>query len=355
MGYLLRLVLILIQAGISCQWKTDSQRLILEYFDMINISPSHIYQSALQFSPSSSWLHQHYSVEPSQVIKVVKGISVEWGTCFRTVLLGDAVKALAHWKDTIAGAGFGGIVVIDAVTGSKRTALSGHAGWVQTLAFSPDGILLVSGSRDTTVKLWDMQTGGVIKTLKGHTATVCSVSISADSTTIASGSRDKTVCLWGTQTGECHHIIQQENDVEYIHFFPLDPQCLMFISGGKLWQLNTSGHQIRPAYECSCAAFSLDGTQFVMYNKGVIQIRNSNSQAVVAELHTEEADITCCCLSPDGKLVAAAANHVIYIWDFTNSAPCLVETLTGHTETIQSLAFSSPDILISVSQDSLVV
>ena len=62
-------------AGTSCQWATDSQRLILEYFDMISVSSSHIYFSALKFPPSSSWLYQYYSIGLSQEVKVVKGLS----------------------------------------------------------------------------------------------------------------------------------------------------------------------------------------------------------------------------------------------------------------------------------------
>jgi len=349
MGYPLRLVLIIFQAGISCQWKTDSQRLILEYFDMINISPYHIYHSALQFSPSSSWLHQSYSLEHLQEVKVVKGISVKWGACIRTVLL-EKVDTLAYWKDTIAvGSWSHNIVILNAVTGSQMADLLGHTARVLSLTFSPDGILLISGSSDTTVKLWDMQTGGVIKTLKGHTASVKSVSISSDSTTIASGSHDKTICLWDTQTGECHCVIQQEYSVKYIHFFPLDPQYLISISGDNLWRWNSSGHQIAPAYNGSYGAFSLDGTQFVLYDGGVIEIRSSNSWAVVAEFDTKIINLRLCCLSPDGRLVAAAANCIIYIWDFTSSDPCLVETLTGHTESISSITFSSPTTLISAS------
>ena len=147
---------------------------------MINNSPSHIYSSTLQFSPSSSWLHQYYNAEYSQEVKVVRELSAGWGSCLRTVLLNDIPWALVCCKDTLALSSGIHIITLDAATGSKTAILSGHTDDVKSLAPSPDGTILVSGSADKTIKFWDMQTGGVIKTFHGHTSGVCSVSISAD-------------------------------------------------------------------------------------------------------------------------------------------------------------------------------
>ena len=111
---------IFVQAGSLCQWTADSQRLILEYFDMINVSPSHIYCSAFKFLPSSSWLHQYYGIGLSQEIKVVRGLPAGWGTCFRTIFLEEIPLGLAYWKDTISvGSESGYIMTLNAITGSK--------------------------------------------------------------------------------------------------------------------------------------------------------------------------------------------------------------------------------------------
>ena len=62
--------------------------------------------------------------------------------------------------------------------------------------FSPDGKVLISGSYDATIRLWDIETGEQLKTLEGHTYSITSVAISPNGSTIASGSYDGTVLLW---------------------------------------------------------------------------------------------------------------------------------------------------------------
>jgi WD40 repeat protein len=79
--------------------------------------------------------------------------------------------------------------------------LEGHTGSVFALAFSPDGKTLASGSKDTTVKLWDLTTGKNIATLQGHTDYVRSVAFSPDGKTLASASHDRTIKLWDLQRG----------------------------------------------------------------------------------------------------------------------------------------------------------
>ena len=198
------------QVGISCKWANDGQRLLLEWFDVIHDSPSQVYHLALPFCPSSSWLGKFYATELSPEVKVV-GLPAGWGTCSRTVTFDNEPWALTCWKNTIAvSLDSGDIVILDGVTGIQTAILSGHTGWVRCLVFSPDGMSLVSGSHDKTVKLWDVQTGGTVKTFHGHTDRIVSVSISTDNSMIASGSWDMTFRLWNIQKEECHCVIQQQ-------------------------------------------------------------------------------------------------------------------------------------------------
>jgi len=320
---------------------------------MIHNSPSRIYHSALPFSPSSSWLHKCYSAELSQEVQVVKGLPAEWGTCHRTVSFGGQVYDLSYQSNNIAvGSKSRDIIILDAITGSQTAVLSGHKNSVLSITYSPDGISLVSGSGDKTVKLWDVQTGGVVKTFYGHTQYVLSVSVSADCARIASGSEDHTIRLWNIQTGECYCVIDQEDRVEHVSFFPTGPQHLLSICKGKVKQWDIDGHQVGHVYHSFHITFSSDGTQFAScYHKEAVKVQNSSSGVIVTELQIDNGIPKHCCFSPDSRLVAVACDGTAYVWDITSSTPNLIETFVGHTGEITSLIFSSPSSLISASYD----
>jgi WD40 repeat protein len=87
-----------------------------------------------------------------------------------------------------------------------RDTLKGHTHLVYSVAFSPDGKTLASGSGGMgatgEIKLWDLATAREMATFQGHTAYVTSVAFSPESKTLASGSDDRTIKLWDVATGK---------------------------------------------------------------------------------------------------------------------------------------------------------
>ena len=79
---------------------------------------------------------------------------------------------------------------------------TGHAAWVTSVAFSPDGQLLASGGADGTTKLWAVQSREVLRTLSGPTAEGIAVAFSPDGKLLASACADGTVNMWTIQSGE---------------------------------------------------------------------------------------------------------------------------------------------------------
>jgi len=125
----------------------------------------------------------------------------------------------------VSGSGDKTVRVWDMETGEQVLGpLEGHIGWVQFVAISPDGHRIVSGSHDKTVRVWDMETGAqVLDPLEGHTDQVRSVAISPDGLRIVSGSVDRSIRIWELPAGFDSNV---ENENAY--YSDRDPERLDF-------------------------------------------------------------------------------------------------------------------------------
>ncbi len=103
---------------------------------------------------------------------------------------------------TFAHASHKKIFLYDIVTGEDKHILKGDQDFITSIAFSPDGKTIASGSRDKTIYLWDVDTGTHKQTLEGHPDEVTRVSFSPDGNTLISVCKDMTIYYWDISTGE---------------------------------------------------------------------------------------------------------------------------------------------------------
>ncbi len=80
--------------------------------------------------------------------------------------------------------------------GSLSHTLTGHTGLICTVAFSPDGQTLASGSEDQSIKLWSVSTGNLLGTSTVHTGAIAALTYTPDGQTLISSSFDKTIKFW---------------------------------------------------------------------------------------------------------------------------------------------------------------
>ncbi|HUW56230.1 MAG TPA: protein kinase [Planctomycetota bacterium] len=194
--------------------------------------------------------------------------------------------------------------------------LHGHQNLVRSVGFSPDGKRIVSGSDDSTVKIWEAETGREIRTLVGHQGDVFSVVFTPDGKRVVSGSRDKTVRAWDANTGEPVMVLKGHTDQVYA--VAVSPDGKWIVSAGndetlKLWDA-TTGQPLRtlrghkgPVYS---VCFGAGGRTIASGGVYEVKLWNAGSGEQIADLKGHDSNVYAVAFAEGGGMLASGDSHL---------------------------------------------
>jgi WD40 repeat protein len=178
----------------------------------------------------------------------------------------------------------------------SHTSFKGHKGHVTAVALSPNQAYIVSGSKDNTVRLWNVQSGKqAAEPMLGHSDEVTSVGYSHNNQHVASGSRDKTIRIWNGKTGSfIKQLSGSDGAVLAIAFSPSND----YIAAGL--------------------------------SNNLIHIWNKETGEKVKSIHGHTAPVLFVTYSTDGMYIMSndsQAPHIMYIWDIS-TGQCVKRFMT---------------------------
>jgi WD40 repeat protein/uncharacterized protein YegL len=228
--------------------------------------------------------------------------------------------------------------------GNSVAIYQGHKGWVNNLAWSPDGTKLVSVSNDTTMHIWNVNTNTLIRSLRGHSSYVVSVAWSPDGNRLATGSYGE-IKIWNAYTGALLNNIEGHDS--WVEALAWSPDGKKLASGSqdsiiKIWDASnwTVISRIKdPNERIFRIDWSPDGTRLAAGKFDEARIWDINSGKTLFVLRGVPEWVSLM-WSPDGKQIATGSQPDIKIWDANNGQ--IIRTLIGHKGQVWSVAWS-PD------------
>ncbi|RZB40011.1 WD40 domain containing protein [Asbolus verrucosus] len=247
--------------------------------------------------------------------------------------------------------------------------MSGHTGAIMELHFTPDGMNLFTASTDHTLGLWDLPTGQRIKKYKGHTTFVNSVQGARRGPQLmVSGSDDTTIKLWDTRKKQAITTFNSNYQVTAVEFNDTAEQIF---SGGidndiKVWDIRN--HEIiytLKGHTDTVTGLSLspDGSYLLSNSMDnslrIWDVRPYAPQERCVKVftghqHNFEKNLLRCAWSKDGARVSAgSADRFLYIWDTTSRR--IVYKLPGHNGSVNDVDFHpSEPVVVSGASDKQV-
>lgn len=223
----------------------------------------------------------------------------------------------------------------------------GHRSWVRSVAWSPDGRQLASGSDDGSVRMWDPASGEVVRELIGLRGRVLSVVWSPDGRQLAIASGEGTTQLWDAISGERVLELTGSDGDSSVAW---SPDGLWLATGGadgrmRVWD-TTSGERVRELTGSDSkiwsVAWSPNGLLLATGSAdGCVRLWDTATGEKVRELTRSGGAAWSVAWSPDGLQLAASSNdECVCVWDAANGESVRELTVSGGD--IWSVAWS-PD------------
>ncbi|MBA2392743.1 MAG: protein kinase [Ktedonobacteraceae bacterium] len=252
-------------------------------------------------------------------------------------------------KRIVSGSGDKTVQVWDAADGSHSYTYRGHFSYVYAVAWSPDGKRIASGGNDETVQIWDDNNGTLLYKYTGHSDYINQVAWSPDGKQIASGSSDKTVQVWNASNDS--HLYTYTGHTSFVNAVAWSPDSQRIASGGsdgtvQVWDRVDGArlytHQQKYSI-VNAVTWSPDGKRIASTGDTSAPVQVWNAlDGTGAYIYTGHTDfVITVAWSPDGKRIASGgSDYTVQVWDASNGT--LLYKYTGHDKPVYTVAWS-PD------------